>query len=225
MNKKIFVPVCLAGCLMWTGCTTTSGSQGTQSALAGALLQGSTQQAASNAGSTQGSGLAALLSSVLGGSLTLSEQSIRGTWNYVGADCVFESENWLMKAGGEVAATRIEKELNSTFAKIGIKQGACSYTFNADRTYTAVIGGRTIQGTYTLNAQNKTIELTYLAGLKKMTAHVAMQGGKLSLLVDSSKLLAVLKAVSALSSGSTLQTASSLLSQYDGMLIGMQMSK
>ena len=58
-----------------------------------------------------------------------------------------------------------------------------------------------------------------------MTAHVAMQGGKLSLLVDSSKLLAVLKAVSALSSGSTMQTASSLLSQYDGMLIGMQMSK
>ena len=50
-------------------------------------------------------------------------------------------------------------------------------------------------------------------------------GGKLSLLVDSSKLLAVLKAVSALSSGSTMQTASSLLSQYDGMLIGMQMSK
>ena len=74
--------------------------------------------------------------------------------------------------------------------------------------------------------KNKTVKLTYLAGIGSMTAHVAKTGNTLNLLVDSSKMLTLLKGVSALSKGSTtLSAITSLLGNYDGMLIGMKMQK
>ena len=58
-----------------------------------------------------------------------------------------------------------------------------------------------------------------------MTPHVAMNNGKLSLLIESSKMLTLIKGVSALSKSTTASTISTVLSQYNGMYIGMQLSK
>ena len=43
--------------------------------------------------------------------------------------------------------------------------------------------------------------------------------------MDSDKLLTLVKTLSAFSSNSTLKTASELLSNYDGLYVGLQMSK
>ncbi len=67
--------------------------------------------------------------------------------------------------------------------------------------------------------------MTYLWGLAAMTPHVAMNNGKLSLLIESSKMLTLIKGVSALSKSTTASTISTVLSQYNGMYIGMQLSK
>ena len=98
------------------------------------------------------------------------------------------------------------------------------YTVTYD-TYTATIGGRTISGNYTLNTADKKITMTYLAGIGKMTPHIAKSGSKLSLLIESDKLLTLVKGASALSNSSTMKTVSSLLSSYDGMLVGLQLKK
>ena len=58
-----------------------------------------------------------------------------------------------------------------------------------------------------------------------MTPHIAMKNGKLSLLIESSKMLSLMKGVSALSKSTTASTISTLLSKYNGMYIGMQLSK
>ena len=222
--KKLSVSLALvAGAMMLTSCGTTGGSiaQGVGSA----ILNGSNTNSSASTAASTASALGGLLSNILGSSTKLSESSIVGTWNYTGADCVFESENLLAKAGGAVAANKIESEINSSLSKVGIKQGSCSFTFNSDKTYTANLGGRTISGTYSLDATNKKIKMTYLAGLASMTPRVSMQGGKLCLLMESSKLLTLMKGVSALSKSSTAGAISSILGNYSGMYVGMQLSK
>lgn len=222
MKRFFFLPALLAGALLLSGCGSTAG------ALAG--IGGQTSGTVSTTPNTESSNngssfLGNLLGTLLGESTTLSEKKLAGTWNYTGADCAFESENLLAKAGGAVAAQKINSELNTQLAKVGIKQGSCSFTFNEDKTYSATIGGRHISGEYTLDATNKTVKMTYLGGLGSMTPHVALKGGKLSLLLDSDKLLNLVKTISALSNNSSIKTVSTLLSNYDGMYIGIQLQK
>ncbi len=130
-----------------------------------------------------------------------------------------------MKAGGEVAAAKIESEMSGALAKVGIKSGSCKFTFNADGTYSAVIGSRTVSGKYTLDADKKTITMTYLAGLATMEPKISKSGNTISLLFESDKLLTLLKGVSALSSNTSVKTLSSLLGSYDGLYVGIKMQK
>ena len=134
-------------------------------------------------------------------------------------------ENLLAQVGGELASSKLESEVNEKLALIGIKPGACSYTFNEDKTYTANLGGRTIQGTYKFDVEKKTLQMTYLAGLATSTTRVAMKNGKLSLLYESTKLMKLVKGIAALSNRQSLKAAGKLLDQYQGMYIGMQLEK
>lgn len=188
-------------------------------------LSNSSSSKNQSSNSTSTSTIGNLLSTFLGNSSKLSQSDMVGTWNYTGSDCVFESENLLAKAGGAVASSKMESEINNALAKFGIKEGSCSFTFNNDNTYTANIGGYNISGQYTLNAEKKTVKMTYLAGLGSMTPHITKSGRNISLLIPSDKLLSLVKGVSALSKSSTMSTLSSLMSNYNGMYIGMKLSK
>ena len=166
-----------------------------------------------------------LLGNLLNSGTALTQNDLVGTWTYQTADCVFETENFLAKAGGEIAAASIEEKLSAGLEKVGLKKGSCKFTFNKDNTYSAQIGSRTINGQYTLDSANKKLTLTYLNGLGTMTPRIARNGSNISLLMDSDKLLTLVKTLSAFSSNSTLKTASELLSNYDGLYVGLQMSK
>lgn len=67
--------------------------------------------------------------------------------------------------------------------------------------------------------------MTYLAGLGSMTPQVVMKNGKLSLLFESDKLLGIVKKVAAIGNSTTLKAMSALLSNYEGMYIGIQLEK
>ncbi|MBQ8277134.1 MAG: DUF4923 family protein, partial [Bacteroidaceae bacterium] len=184
-----------------------------------------TSTGSTQTGNTAGKVIESLIGNLLNSSATLSQKDLTGTWQYVGADCAFKSENFLMKAGGEVAAAKIEEQLNTNLAKVGIKSGTCSFTFKEDNTYSAKIGGRSISGNYTINAQEKTIKMTYLGGIGTMTPHVIKTGRKISLMFESDKLLKLVSAVSALSGSTAVQSLGTIAQSYDGMYIGMQLSK
>lgn len=218
--------------------TTGGGSAGT--AMLGNLAQNSassqtnapvqtTAPTASSSSSGELSGLSSLLGNVLGAVLgnsnSFSQKDLVGTWNYQSADCVFETENFLMKAGGEMAAAQVETKINNALAKIGIKQGACSFVFNSDNTYTAYISGYEVNGTYQLDAENKKLTMTYLSGLATMTPNIVKTGSKISLLFDADKLLNTITTVAAMSGNASLQSLSSLASSYDGLMIGIELGK
>lgn len=221
MKKNILSICLLVGTTLLAGCGATT--QSILGSTMGTANTGATTNT-TNTGSAVGSMLESFLGAVLGNT-TLKQADILGTWNYTSADCVFETENLLMKAGGEVAASKIEEKINSTLGKFGLSSGKCAFTFNSNNTYSATIGGRTIQGTYVLDAENKKITMTYLNGLGTMTPQIVKSGNKLSLLFNADKLLKLLTTVSALSGNSTMNSLSSLLESYDGLLIGMELQK
>lgn len=221
--KKSFLSMALVGAItLMSGC-------GSASSMFSPMAQGqgapaAQTPAAAPASDGLSSGLERLLGSLLGGS-SLKQADIVGTWTFKSADCVFETENFLMKAGGEMAAAKVEEKINNTLAKVGVGAGQLSFTFNQDNTYTATVMGRTIQGNYTLDLENKKLTFTYLNGLGTISPQVAKTGNTLSLLYDADKLLKFLVTVSAKSSNSTLTTLSTLMSSYDGMLLGMELQK
>ena len=193
MNKHIIASLLIGASMLLTGCMSSSAlsSLGTQSQ--------TTQNAPSGASPNYaniGAGLGKFLGSLLEGT-TLNQKDIVGTWRYSGANCVFETENLLMKAGGEIAATKVE----------------------------ANIKGRLVQGTYALDVENNKITLTYLNGLGTITPQISKTGNTLSLLYDADKLLIFLTSVASVSNNSTLTTLNALLKSYDGMLIGMELQK
>ena len=220
MKRNILPIALLAVTALFTGCNASSPM------LAGMGNQSTAQQTTTSSQTTDliSAGISNLLGSILGNS-TLSQQNIIGTWNYKGADCVFKTENLLLKAGGEVAAAKVEEKVNATLTKLGFTGEKVSFTFNADYTYEANIKGTPLQGTYTLDLENKKMTLTYLNGVGTISTQIALTGNTLSLLYDADKLLKFLTTISAVSNNSTLTSLNTLLQSYDGMLIGMELQK
>ncbi len=177
--------------------------------------------------------------SVLGGVVNKVEEtvskvnesvSIVGTWKYTAPDCKFESDDLLSKAGGEVAAKKVEEQMSNYLSKLGFNENTV-YVFNADSTYTSTVAGRTVNGTYSYNKDTKEVTLKTKIGLK-MTAQVStslLNGGTMSLLFKADKLMSLAQtvtgAVAGKSSNATVSTLNSVLSHYDGLLLGFEMKK
>lgn len=158
--------------------------------------------------------------------LTGTEATIdmTGTWNYKGSAVEFESENLLMKAGGSAAATMAENKLDEQLSKIGIRDGQMSFTFNADSTFVSTVGKKKLNGTYSYDAANKQVTLKYLR-LLNLNAKVNCTSNSMDLLFNSDKLLKLIAFIGSKSSNTALKTVSSLAENYDGMMLGFQLTK
>ena len=153
-----------------------------------------------------------------------STASMVGTWTYTGSAIEFESDNLLQKAGGSVAANAAENKLNEQLAKVGIKEGQMSFTFNADSTFTAKVGAKSLKGTYSYDASTQQASLKFMK-LIPLNAKVNCTSTNMDLLFNSDKLLKLVALISSKSSNSTLKTIGSLANSYDGMMLGFALKK
>lgn len=153
-----------------------------------------------------------------------STASMEGTWAYTGSAIEFKSDNLLQKAGGSVAAGAAESKLNEQLAKVGIKEGQMSFTFNADSTLTVKVGAKSIKGTYSYDASTQQATLK-LMKLIPLNAKVNCTSTNMDLLLNSDKLLKLVALISSKSSNSTLKAIGSLANSYDGMMLGFALKK
>ncbi|MCD8387463.1 MAG: DUF4923 family protein [Bacteroidales bacterium] len=171
--------------------------------------------------------VSSLLSSLVGNSTTVTPKRLSGTWKYSSPECRFTSENALTQAGGAVAANTIEGKLTDVYSKIGISASSCSFTFDEDGNCSMTLGGRTIKGTYTLDSDARELKIRSTTGLISFTAQVYYSYSTLTLLFDWERMLSLVKMVTAFTGqgSSTISALSSLLNQYDGMMVGMNLKK
>jgi len=153
-----------------------------------------------------------------------STADMTGTWSYTGSAIEFESDNLLQKAGGAVAANAAENKLNEQLARVGIKEGQMSFTFNADSTFTAKVGAKSIKGTYSYDASTQNASLKFMK-LIPLNAKINCTSANMDLLFNSDKLLKLITLISSKSNNSTLKTIGSLANSYDGMMLGFALKK
>ena len=90
----------------------------------------------------------------------------------------------------------------------------------------AVIGSKKISGTYKLDEANGKLTLSTAYGLGNITCNVSRNGNTtLNLLFPADKLLQMAQLVGTLTGGTSLSALSSLLGNYNGMQVGLQLYK
>lgn len=207
-----------------TSTTTNSGySAGSVVAgVLGGLLGGGTTTGSSSTGSSIISGI---LNNVIG-SATFSQADLCAhTWKYSKPGCAFTSENLLAKAGGEIAASKIEEDLSKYYSKFGFSKSNTYFTFKTDGTFAAKIDGKSWNGTYTFDEKTHAIQLKGL--LLSASGFATRTTNGISLLFEQKKLLTLVKTLSKLNlTGSTTMSAvSSIVDNYDGVRVGFEMTK
>lgn len=208
--------------------TTTNDNNVTSSVLGSLLgsLAGSGSTSANEDGtalSTDGV-VSGLLGSILNAFTTVNQQTLIGTWDFKGSAFVFESENALATLGSDAIASQVEAKVDKYLAKLNIKEGTCTITFNEDNTCIFTAGKRSLNGTYEYNADTKELALNFGA-LIKTTAYLVYDAGTINIVYQSDGLLRILKAIGSMSSNSTLALLNTLLDQYNGLRIGMAFTK
>ena len=223
---------------------TTSSSTATSSAAASTPTTSTSTSATTNSGYSAGSVVAGVLGGLLGGGTTTGSSIINGilnnvigsatfsqadlcahTWKYSKPGCAFTSENLLAKAGGEIAASKIEEDLSKYYSKFGFSNSNTYFTFKTDGTFAAKIDGKSWNGTYTFDEKTHAIQLKGL--LLSASGFATRTANGISLLFEQKKLLTLVKTLSKLNlTGSTTMSAvSSIVDNYDGVRIGFEMRK
>lgn len=198
----------------------SSSSSSTGSTIAGVL--GGLLGGGSSSSSTGSSIVNGILNNVIG-SGTFKKEDLCHTWKYSKPGCAFTSENLLAKAGGEVAATKIEEQLAGYYTKFGITSSNTYFTFNTDGSFNAKIDGKSWNGTYTFDEKTHEIHLKGL--LLSASGYATKTTTGISLLFDQKKLLNLIKTLSAFKGSSTLSAVGSIANNFDGARVGFEMTK
>ena len=202
-----------------TSSSTTSNAGSAVAGILGAVLGGN-----SNSSSSAGSSIInGILNNVIG-SGTFSKQDLCAhTWKYSKPGCAFTSENLLSKAGGEIAANKVEEKLGEYYSKFGFSGSNTYFTFKTDGTFAAKIDGKSWQGNYTFDEKTHAIQMKGL--LLSMSGYATKTTNGISLLFDQTKLLNLIKTMGALKGSSTLSAIGTIANNYDGMRVGFEMTK
>lgn len=184
---------------------------------------GATTSATAATTTSIGSIISGLLNNVIGSGTFSKEDLCAHTWKYSKPGCAFTSENLLAKAGGEIAANKVEEKLSTYYNKFGFNSSNTQFTFTTDGNFSAQIDGKPWQGSYTFDEKTHAIHLKGL--LLSASGYATKTTNGISLLFDQKKLLNLIKMLSAFKGSSTLSAVGTIANSYDGMRVGFEMTK
>ena len=184
---------------------------------------GATTSATAATSTSIGSIISGLLNNVIGSGTFSKADLCAHTWKYSKPGCAFTSENLLAKAGGEIAASKVEEKLSTYYNKFGFSSSNTQFTFTTDGNFSAQIDGKPWQGSYTFDEKTHAIHLKGL--LLSASGYATKTTNGISLLFDQKKLLNLIKMLSAFKGSSTLSAVGTIANSYDGMRVGFEMTK
>lgn len=187
---------------------------------AGGNSNNNTNSTTSKVGSIVGS----ILDNVIGSTTFKKADLCAYTWKYKSPGCAFTSENLLAKAGGEIAAKKVEDKLSTYYQKAGFSSSNTYFKFNEDGTFNAKIDGKSWSGTYTFDEKTHAIDLKGRL-LFSLNGFATKNTSGISILFESKKLLTIIQTLTALSGNTTLGTIGEISKNYDGIRVGFDLSK
>ena len=180
-----------------------------------------------NAGTTLTNVLDGVVGAVYSGPITLN-----GTYSYNGiAVSATSSEGGIVSnLAGTAVTSGIEAKADEYLAKVGIKPGAMSFTFNSsDNTFTMNVAGISLPGTYKVGDGERTVTLTFGKSMQFLcltgTLESSLSGAKM--LFPINKAMELIKKVAGKlgESSSSVSSIAKLANGYDNYRLGFKMSK
>ncbi len=170
-----------------------------------------------------------VVNAVIGTQDNLKVSDLAGKWTYSAPACKFESADMLKAAGGEVAASTLEKKLMTYYTKAGITSSRVSITF-ADSTFAMKYGKATLEGSLTRDEESGLFVVTFSAlkgaiPVLVIDAAITKHDNTMEMLFDVKRFVQVLSTVATKSQNQTLNSIVSLLEGYDGILMGFEMKR
>lgn len=160
-----------------------------------------------------------------GGKLTAN--LIYGTWNYSQPGIkLSSSSNTLSDLTATAAVSTLQQKMATYYEMVGIKPGACKFSFKDDGTFTSTFGQKVLSGTFTFYAESNQLTLNYNNSLLKLgsiNTYAYLNGSNLQILFPMDKLLTLLSTLG--SASDKLSTITSLLKNYDSVKVGFEFSK
>lgn len=192
----------------------------------GGLLGGNSQ----NSDSTLGA-IGNILTG-LAGTVYSAPISLNGTYTYNGVACSASSSegNVLTNLAGTAVTAGMESKADEYLAKVGIKPGAMTFTFNAeDNSFVLNCGPLALPGTFKVGDGEKTVTLTFGKTMKFLcmtgTLESSLTGAKMLFTAD--KLLSLMKSISAKlgEKSSEIKAIAGLADGYDQFRVGFKLAK
>ena len=184
----------------------------------------------SGSGST-GSTLGSIIEG-LAGTVYSAPVSLNGTYTYNGIAVSATSSDGgvLSNLAGTAVTSGIETKIDEYLAKVGIKPGAMSITFNsADNTFVWNVAGIPLSGNYKVGDGEKTVTLTFGKSMQffSMTGTLESSLSGAKMLFTSNKAVAFLKKVASKlgQSNSQIGSIAKMADGYDNFRIGFKLTK
>lgn len=194
--------------------------------LLGGLLGGNSQNSDATL-STLGNILTGLAGTVYSAPISLN-----GTYTYNGVACSASSSegNVLTNLAGTAVTAGMESKADEYLAKVGIKPGVMTFTFNAeDNSFVLNCGPLALPGTFKVGDGEKTVTLTFGKTMKFLcmtgTLESSLTGAKMLFTAD--KLLSLMKSISAKlgEKSSEIKAIAGLADGYDQFRVGFKLVK
>lgn len=196
----------------------TAGAQG----LLGGLLGGS-----GSGSSTLGNIIEGLAGTVYTAPVTLNGDYV---YNGIAISATSSEGGVLTNIAGTAVTGSMEAKCDEYLAKVGIKPGAMTVTFNSeDNTFVWKVGSISLPGTYKVGDGERTVTLTFGKTLQYfcMTGTLESASGGAKMLFNANKAVAFLKKLASKlgQSGSSLSSLTSLADGYDNFKIGFKLGR
>lgn len=175
-------------------------------------------------------GLKSSLTSKSSSSSTLEQKNLVGTWTYQGVACKLETDDMLLALTSDAVAPTLEQAADAQLLKLGAKPGVSSVTFNSDGTCVITINNYDVPATYSVKDGNK-VTMSFLLGQVNATVDVEYNGSSLKALTQADKLLDIIKKLTAKGgsinseAANAIKMLSTLVEGYDGLKLGLKLSK
>lgn len=150
--------------------------------------------------------------------------TLQGDWKYNAPSVGVSGKNLLAGIAKPIAKGKLKKKLKNAYKKIGLDKARPQFVFNVDGTCSMKLMGASVKGTYNYNPTTE--KITFKWHGVPMNASLKRDGKKkLQLTFDADKLLKLMSLLGRFSDSSTIKALSTLLDNYEDVMVGFELKK
>ena len=150
-------------------------------------------------------------------------RALQGEWKYNGPSVGMSGRNMLSGIAKPIAKSKLKKKLKNAFKQIGLDKARPQFEFDADGSCSVKMFGMGLKGTYNYNPTTEKISFKWHG--VPLSANLRRDGKKLHLTFDADKLLKLLSLMGRFSDSSAIKALSTLLDNYEDVMVGFELKK